>query len=429
MLLTDIVFLCCCLYLTIIADRMEAVTPNYLLWIGLVVICFLVNLISTKKRKLAPLIAWNLIWMIITAITVSLTFQCAPASIPLKIFVCGVLIAIEGHSIALALLPQKASTQLTYLDVLVVVFAIFLAGCHLKNLDDVIGLQILGFICVGYALVALIVLRTYEEQVNVVRGENVANRVKVFGLLAAIVAVSCIACGALTVMARNAGSGLIGIILLMAQGIKKGFHSAGSVLTALFSKIPNHFGDTGDIPFISSGETIAEETGAEAVARLPEWLLPLVGIIVVIIVIAAIIRLIWKLRKSKLQFDDTQFKKVEITTSEISSTKQRWFQRLRDKFKLRLTMYRQRKTPEGLAVLIRKSGKSVGVEMLPEDSWHGYILKLTPYGDAEKLLEISNYMKSYFYSGKAQKLSREQHQAFASCLRHLKKNESNKPDI
>lgn len=423
-LLTDIVLLCCCLYMTVFANRMEAVTPNYLLWIGLVVLCFLVNLFIAKKGKqLTLLLVWNIVWMAVTVVLAALTFQCQPVSVPLKIFVCGVLIVIEGHSIAQTLLPQRASTQLTFLDVLVVVFAIFLAGCHLKGLDNVIGLQILGFICVGYTLVALIFLRTYEEQVNTVKGESVANRVKVFGLLGVIVAISCIACGALTVMARNAGSGLIDIILLMVQGLKKGLLSIGTVFETLFSKIPYTMGDTGVLPQISTGETQAEETGAEAVAGLPEWVFPLVGIIVVAIIIFFIIRLIWRLRKEKIQFSEKAFRKVDITASEITTDKQSWLKRLIKRWQLRLKMYRERKTTEGLAMLIRRSGKAVGLEMQPEDSWHGYVLKLIPYGDQAQLLELSNYLKTYFYSGKGQPLTREQYQHFSNCLKQLKKQE------
>lgn len=427
LLLTDIVLLSCCLYLTIIAEKMEAIAPNYLLWIGLVVIGFLIDLFIVKKgRKLSLLLIWNIIWMIVTAVIVALTFQCEPASIPFKIFVCGVLIVIEGHGISQALLPQRAETQLTFLDVLVILFAIFLAGCHMKGLTDVTGLQILGFISVGYTLASLIFLRTYEEHVNVVRGESVSSRLKVFGLLGAIVAISCIACGALSVMAKNATKGLLDIILLMLAGIKNGLIRIGEIFNALFSKIPWENSADGDIPFISSEETVSEETGAEAIARLPEWVLPLVGIVIVVIVAMIVIRLIWRLRKEKIQIDTREYQKVEITTSQLKSIRKAPWKQWLDKIKLRLKMYRERRTPQGLAVLVRKSGKSVGLEMQPEDSWHGYVLKLLPYGDAEKLTALSNYLKQYFYSGKATPLKREQYQVFANALKQLKKtSESN----
>ena len=86
-------------------------------------------------------------------------------------------------------------------------------------------------------------------------------------------------------------------------------------------------------------------------------------------------------------------------------------------------MYRLRKTTEGLAVLIRKTGKSAGIEMLPEDSWHGYVMRLATLGDKDKLQELADYLRGYFYSGKAAVLSREQYHAFVAALRSVKKVE------
>lgn len=423
-LLTDIVLLSCCLYLTVVAERIEieAISPNYLLWIGLALVSFLGNLLIVKKGKqLLPLLIWNLAWMAVTAASVALTFQCEPASTGLKIFVCGVLLIIEGHGISQVLLPQRASTQLTFLDALVVVFAIFLAACHMKDLSNVIGLQIFGFICVGYTLVSLIFLRTYEEQVNIARGDSVASKVKVFGFLAIIVAVSCIACGALTVMARNAGSGLLDILFLMLQGIKKAFLSVGAACTSLFSKIPhNAVGDV-DLSGSSSGDPTSEKTGLETVMGLPEWVLPLVGIIIVAFIVILVIRIFLKLRNEKIQISNRDFKRVEITAQQITEKKPSWWKRLGEKWKLRLKMYRERKSAEGLAILIRKAGKTTGITMQPDDSWHGYVQKLIPYGDETTLQEMSDYLSKYFYSGSKQPLTREQYQRYAACLHHLKK--------
>ena len=427
-LLTDIVLLSCCLYLTVVSDRisMEAVHPNYLLWIGLVVIGFLVNLFIVKKgRQLMPLLIWNPVWMIVTTVIAAFTFQCEPSSTALKVFVCFVLIIIQGHGISHAVLPQRASTQLTFLDALVVVFAIFLAACHMKDLPDVIGLQIFGFICVGYTLVSLIFLRTYEEQVNIAKGSSVASKVKVFGLLAVIVGVSCVVCGALTVMAKNAGSGLLDIILLMGQGIKRAFIAVGAACTRLFSRIPhNTIGDV-DLSGSSAGDPTSEQTGLETVMGLPEWVIPLVGAIIIVFIAILVIRLFLKLRKEKIQISDKEFKSVEFTASELADKKPSWWERLKEKWKLRMKMRRERKSVEGLAMLIRKSGKVTGIEMQPDHSWHGYVLKLIPYGEECVLQEMSDYLKKYFYSGSKEPLSKEQYQKYATCLRHLKKPDKN----
>ena len=423
LLLTDVVFLCCALYMTVIAEKMVAVSPDYILWFGLVLIGFLVDLVIIKKKKqIALLLTWNLIWMIATIVIVALTFQSEPASIPFKIFVCGVLVIIEGHGLSQSLLPQRAEVQITFLDILVVVFAFFLAGCHLKGLEDVIGLQILGFIAVGYTLAALIFLRTYEEQIHVVRGDSLSSRVKVFGLLGAIVAISVIACGALSIMAKNATTGLLELLLLMWAGIKKVLLDIGAMFLALFRKIPNNqSGQPIDLGTTSPGAT-AEESGAEAVLRLPEWIFPLIGILIAVVIILFVIRLIWRFRKEKLIQESLDFQKIEITTSHIKRKKASLWQRFMDKLHHRLTMYRGRKSTEGLAILLRKRGKSLGVEMQPEDSWHGYAKKLLPYGEESTLLALSQHFELYFYGGSTDTLSAQEYHKFAHCLRNLKKD-------
>ena len=163
------------------------------------------------------------------------------------------------------------------------------------------------------------------------------------------------------------------------------------------------------------------ECPREAVMRLPEWLLPLVAIIVVAIIVFIVIRLIYRLRKEKITLERKTYRKVEITANTLPKEKHSLFQRLLEKIKLRLTMYRERKTPQGLAVRVRKAGKSIGIEMLPEDSWHGYVLRLMPYGEGEKLQPLSDYMKQYFYSGQTMPLTKEQYHVFVGALRTLKK--------
>ena len=425
-LLADIVLLSCCLYLTVIANRMEQVQPYLLLWIGLIIIGYLVNLhIVKRKSRVGPIALWNVIWMIATAAIAALTFDCQPNSIPLKIFVCGVLIVIQGHSIAQAILPQRAESHLTFLDIQVVVVAIFLAGCHLKQLPDVMGLQILGFFSVGYTLAALIFLRTSEEQVAVVKGDSVAGRAKVFGLLGSIVAASCILCAVLAIMAQHATRSLMDIFLLLLAAIKGGLARIGAVLTHIFSRIPGADAE-GVLPQGSTSETVAEETGAQAIMRLPDWMLPLAGIILVAVIAIIVIRLLYKLRREKIRISKKIYEAVKITSSTLTREKTSLLRRLLEKWKLRLKMYRERKTPQGLAVLARKSGKSIGIEMLPKDSWHGYVLRLAPYGDAEKLHALAEYLKQFFYSGQAAKLTKEQYQIFAEALKTLKKPEKHK---
>lgn len=424
LLFTDIVLLCCCLYMTVIADKMEALQPNYLLWISLVAICFMVNLALVKKSKsLGALLTWNLIWMVVTSITVSMTFQSTPSSIPLKIFICGVIIAIEGHSIALSLLSQKASTQLTFLDVSIVVFAIFLAGCHFKELQNVLALQLLGFICVGYTLISLIVLRTCEEGVSIVRGTSISSRVKVFGLLAIIVSVSCATCGVLTAVAKKAGSNLIDIMQFLFQSLKATLTKAGKLLQNLFSKLPQSHLEEDPVSGNYSGYPAAEESGLEAVMRLPEWLLPLVGVLLAAIIIFFLVRLIHRLRKEKVHLDTTSLLVKPTVVTIRKKAAPTFFQRFRKKLALWRKMYHGRHTPEGLAILIRKSGKKIGITMQPNESWHSYTVRLIPYGDAAALTDLATYMEQYFYSGQHTLLSQEKYHFYATCLKQLKKDE------
>lgn len=409
--------------MTVMADKMEAIRPDYLLWIGLVIICFLLNLITTRKSiSIGLLAALNGIWMALTAILVSLTFTCNPESVPLKIFICGILIIIEGHSIALALFPPKASTQLTFLDILAVVFTIFLAGCHLKGFQDVAGLQILGFISVGYTLVSLIILRTSEDSGPIVRGDSVSNRIKVFGLLAAIVAASCIACGALTVIAKNIGSSLIDILLIMFRGFKQALFTAGGFFKRLIALIPV----SDSVPAAIgnyAGDPPAEETGAQAIMRLPEWVLPLAGILILVLISLFLLRLLYNFRREKVSFT-AKTRQVTLASAEnLPARSDGFFQRLFAGWKLRLLMFKQRKTPKGLAILIRKSGKSLGVTMEKADSWHSYVNRLMPYGDPAVLSELAAFMEQYFYGRQKPDLSRQQYQTFATVLKQLKKPE------
>lgn len=424
LLLADVLLLCCCLYLTVIADKMQAVQPDYMLWLGLAVIAFLVNLILAKKSfSLGHLLAWNLIWMVFTTLVIAFTFDTVPNSIPFKVFVCGAMIAIESHSIALTVLPQKASAHLTFFDILAVVFAVFLAGCHLKDLQDVLALQVFGFICIGYTLVSLIILRTYEEDISIVKGASLSSRIKVFGLLGGIIALCCITSGILTIIAKNVGASLIDIVRLLFQSAKEGLGALGRFLTRIFSKIPqSQLGDaavTGNY----AGDPAAEETGMEAAMRLPEWFLPVLGIIIVGIVAILLLRLIYLLRKASIDTPSspTRLKAESITFHKIKQPS--FLQRLLARWKLRIKMYRYRQTPEGLAILIRKSGQRLGIAMNPSESWHGYLKRLAPYGDTSVLQEFSAYMEQVFYSGQKQPLAKETYQRYASCLKQLKKDE------
>lgn len=422
MLLADIVLLSCCLYFTVIANKMELVSPNLIVWIGLVAIGFVVNLNVVKRAAhIGPIAIWNVCWMVITAAIVALTFVSEPASIPIKIFVCGVLMVVHGHGVALALLPQRAETCLTFLDILVVVFAIFLVGCHIRQFADVMGMQVMGFVSVGYVLAALIFLRTAEEDVPVVKGDSAIGRAKVFGLLGGIVAASCVACGILSVLANHSAHSLKDIVVLLGQSIKVGAGRLAKLLNTLLSKLPGQDQAAGEIPLAQSGQMAAEQTGAQATAGLPEWVLPLVGVIIIVIVAALVFRLLWKLRHNKVEVRrQTEFR-IAVTISTVHEKKISIFQRFLRKWKLRIQMFRERKTPEGLAVLLRKRGKSIGVEMLPDDSWHGYVLRLLSYGDEAALLELSEFFRAYFYGGKRITLSNDQYQLFSQALKKLRK--------
>ena len=426
-LLADIVLLSCCLYFTVIANKMEQVWPNLLLWIGLVIVGFLVNLnIVRKATHIGPIAIWNVCWMIVTAVIVAFTFTSEPASPAIKVFVCGVLVIIHGHGLTQALLTQKAETHLTLLDVLVVVFAIFLAGCHLRGITDTPGMQALGFFAVGYTLAALIFLRTAQEEGTVVKGDSIAARAKVFGLLAGIVAICCLICVSISILAKHSARSLADIFLLLLQECKSGIGQFGSLLNKSLAKLPGQDPALGDVPFISSSETLAEETGSQAVSHLPDWILPLTGVIVVALIAIFVLRLLWKLRLQKLTLHRQNYQPITVTVSAIKTKKQSLLQRFLKKWKLRIKMYRDRKTPEGLALLVRKKGKSTGIEMQPADSWHGYVEKLIPYGEETALQELSSFFKSYFYSPVSCTLDTQTYRHYVNAIRTLQKQNNNK---
>lgn len=422
LLLTDIVLLCCCLYLTVLADRMESITPNYLLWIVLSLAGFFVNLIiASKKSALALLVLWTMSWMALTAIVTALTFNCAPPSIPFRIFVCAVLVIIQGHGLSITLLPQRTDTQLTFLDILIVVFTIFLAASQAKVLGNVIALQLLGFLALGYMFVSLIFLRTSSAVGTIVQGDHISSRLKVFGALGGIVAGSCIFCAALSLMASNSIHTVFELLQLLGANAKVLLKKVGNAASILFSRIPQGEGDSAPIGSSSSAVQTAEETGSQAIQRLPDWILPCAGILVLLLIILLLIRFIWKLRKNKLTFRSEHRISSQLTIVKTAKKNPPLLSKWRQHLLLKWTIFQNRKTTEGLVLYLKKAGGALGVKMAPSDSWHGYTTRLMPYGDETILKELADYLQSYFYSPAPRVLSQKQYRHFKAALNQLKK--------
>ena len=61
--------------------------------------------------------------------------------------------------------------------------------------------------------------------------------------------------------------------------------------------------------------------------------------------------------------------------------------------------------------------------MEPEDSWHGFLLKLAPYGDEASLREFAEYIKRYFYREVPMEFTREQYLKYRKSIQGVKREE------
>ncbi len=440
MLAADIILLACCLYFTVIIQKMEQVHPNLTLWFLLAAIAFILNLTLQKKQiRISTLCVCNMIWMILSAISVCLMFGSEPTNLFMKVFVCGVILVIEGHSCYLALMPFKTEHCVLFLDALVVVISLFLCGCELRHLTGVLPMQILCFVVIGYILAALIFLRTApidpdlasalsektdsnptSDKPAVLSGSGISGRIRVFAALGAIVAASCILCALLSLKAGNATQNLWSLLLLLLKSLKNGLHMIGEKCTDFFSRFDTKTDTAAALPAQSSSAADADNEWIP-VPDLPVWLPMTIGIAVLALAAFFVVRALLQLRQKKLMTARHTYQTVIVTRQSIASHRPSFLKRLQNKFHLLYRMYRQRKTPVGLAILARKKGNSIGVPMQKKETWHSYLKRLSAFGDTSTLLELAEFLKCYFYSERDITLSKEQYIKFVRSLKKMQK--------
>lgn len=429
MLSADIVLLSCCLYFTVIIEKTEWVTPNLFLWFGVTAIAYVINLILQNKQvRVSTLFLCNLIWMILSAILVCLLFTSDPAGLFLKVFVCGVIIVIEGHSCYLALTPFKTEQCVLFLDALIVVIALFLCGCELRQLSGVLPMQILCFAVVGYMLIALIFLRTSptgQTQAtvpgNILSGASISGRIGVFIALGSIVTASCILCALLSLKAGQAAQNLWSLFIMLLKNMKDGLHVIGEKCTAFFSRFDTQTDSAGVSPIQSPSSSSGAGNAWIPVPDIPLWIPLTIGIAVLILAAVLIVRALLHLKKEKLSSVSEKNWSVTVTRRAVSRPKASRWRKLLDKLILRYRMHCQKKTPVGLAILARKMGNSIGVSMQKKETWHSYVTRLSAFGDTPTLLELARFLERYFYSGNEISLSQEQYTRFARSLKQLQR--------
>lgn len=422
MILTDIVLLSCCLYFTVIIQKVETVEVNLALWIAIGILAFVMNLLLVKKQKpVGMLLFCNIAAMIISCVLVCLTFTGGTAGIPLRVFVCGVLCIVVGHGCYLALMPFKAEQSILFLDALVVVVALFLAGCELRKLTGVLPLQMLCFFTVGYMLIALVFLRTFQEENQVIRGGSVKGKAGIFGALSAIIIFSILLCATLSMRASGAVKSLWEAALYLLLHVKGWMGKLGNILTSFFLRFADNEGSEQALSAVQSGSVSSSEDEWIPVPELPAWLPAVIGIVILAFVAFILIRTILRLRHEKLSDGKPAFQSAEIICEAGENRTPPLWERIRKKIFLLQRKRELKKTPIGLAMLSEKRGKTAGMPMQPSETWHGYVRRLAESGNSEILQQMSALLERHFYSDSLQELSLEEYKKYASALKQLKK--------
>ena len=415
LLLTEMVILSCCLYMLVSFGLLETVQVSSYLWLGLIAVSYLVNILLAKKKVAMSLFAiWNVIWMVISFAVTWMSFSCDPDYLLLRILVAAVLVAIETHSCSISLEPPKVEQCLLFIDALAIVFILFLAGSRYQTPGNITGLTMLGFVNLIYLVIVMILLRTSNGARRVIEGNATISRVKMFGLLIGLVGICAFVCVALFGAMRQTAFGLRELLLNILWGIKGLLRLFERFLAWLFRILGIKVGDITVGKLLGYGKNLP-----------PVWegfrntimvmVLCIVAVIIIVIVVTT--------------YQHKQGKKV-VKTKSVIVFRERcrhvripFLRRWLDKISLYLLMLEKRNTPEGLLVLAKKRAKKIGVIMEPEDSWHGFLLKLAPYGDEASLREFAEYIKRYFYREVPMEFTREQYLKYRKSIQGVKREE------
>lgn len=420
LLLTEVVILSCCLYMLVCFGLLGTIRVCPYLWLGLIVVSYFINMLLAKKEAAISLfVVWNVIWMVISFGVVWVNFACSPDILLLRILAALVIVAVEAHSCNISLEPPKVQQCVLFIDALAIVFIIFLAGSRYRTPGDITGIAVLGFVNLIYLVIVIILLRTSNGTRRVIEGNAAKGRGKMFGLLIGLLVICTFVCVVLFGAMRQTAFGLRDLMLNLLQGLRDSLYLLERLLSMLFELLG-----------ISAKEGTFGKRLGYGLSPAPIWegfqktllslILCAVAAVIVCIVAATVHH---KLRKKPIRS-----KSVIISRKRCKQVRIPFLRKWLEKISLYLLMRRNRKTPEGLLLLAKKRAKMVGVTMEAEDSWHGFILKLVPYGEEDTLKELAEYIKRYFYREVPMEFTKEQYLKYKKCLRVLTK-EKNKRDV
>lgn len=411
LLLTDVVILSSCLCMLVSFGLLTEVHIMPFRWLLLGGIAYLVNtLLAQKEVRMSGFVIWNLLWMAFSFCFVWMQFSCHPNLMLLRILVPLIIVAIEAHSCNIALEPPKAEQCLAFLDVLAIVFILFLAGSRYQMPGDISGLVVLGFANLVYLVIVMILLRTSNGVRRVIAGDVTQSRGKVIGLVFGLFGLAIFVCVVLFGAMRQTAFGLRELLIGILQGARGLLLLVERFFVWLFRLLgmATDDGTWGYIP--GYGQCLPPIWEG-----LTDTLLLLVLIIVAVIIFAVFLKTV----QHRFSKKPAKSKTMVIVRERCKQVRVPFLRHILDKITLYLLMRRNRRTPEGLLVLAKKQAKKVGVTMEAEDSWHRFIEKLIPYGEEDTLHEFAEYLKRYFYRQVSIEFTTEQYLKYKKCLRDL----------
>ena len=420
-LLTEVVVLSCCLYMLVSFGLLEWVEVNPLLWLVLVLVSYVVNvfLVAKTGSRIVRMI-WNLAWIVVSCSLAVMNFSYLPKLMFLQIIVPAVLIGIEVHGSNLALEPPKTENCLLALDVLFVAFVLFLAGSRYRQPGNIRGMILLGFITLVCLVISLILLRTTSGKRRVVEGNASQSRRNLFGLLTGMVVVCGLFC---IVLFRAVQQGTIGVRNIFL-GLLRGIRQLLYLLERFLYWLAQLLGLGQD----EESYLLPKPEHDSFVGTWDGYQNAVLFVVLAVVAIVILCILVKNLNhKPGMKTPTKQY--ATIFRYRYKGPRIPFLQKLFEWFALRSRMRRNKMTPEGLMVLVKKRGKRIGVMMESKESWQGYIRRIAAYGNRETILELADFIQKYFYRGVGVELTKQQYARFVRAIKSTKRDRTLKNKI
>ena len=348
----------------------------------------------------------------------------APASGVFSVFLCAFIGMSVIHCAASAIRLPDSNQFICLADMLIIGLLLLLACAQL--LDHALNTGAAGF-CVIALLVAFSMtshLRSGGESGRVVRGSGIGGYLVLFAMLAACLLLAA----GLFVLGGGQVDGIVSLVSALWSLLGAFFKRIIAILAAILSlNLGNYNVLKPEVGHFTV--TIVPLDDAQAAGPAPMWLvygfLALLGLALLAVVIGLLLDFRGKVAG---RVEVKRQRRVVTRKSHLLAALRALLRRIKDAVSFELSLHRNRYTPQGVYVLALRTCRAKEQRKRPSESPGAYLRRLHTLAsqDASTLDALADQLDAALYGGEIIRLSTEEYKNYASQLREIARNKTNR---